>query len=49
MKKSNIVYGSVKNKIVASDLVDERKNRDFDLKDGLLFNHLDYYINFKKI
>ena len=41
------MYGSVKNKIVASDLVEERKNRDFQLKDDKLFNHIDYYNDYK--
>lgn len=28
-KKKKVIYGSVKNKIVASDLIEERKAKDF--------------------
>ena len=34
MSKSKIVYGSIKRKIVSSDLLDERANRDFDHDNG---------------
>ena len=34
MSKQSIVYGSIKNNIVASDLVAERANRDFDHDNG---------------
>lgn len=48
MKNSKIVYGSVKNKVVASDLVAERSNRDFELEGGNIFKHLDYFLDFEK-
>jgi len=34
MSKQEIVYGSIKNKIVSSDLINERNNRDFDISKG---------------
>ena len=41
-----ITYGSVKNKIVASALLEERANRDFELEGGSIFKHLDYFNNY---
>ena len=48
MKNSNqdIVYGSVKNKIVSSDLLQERSNMDFHIEGGIIFKHMDYYVDF---
>ena len=36
--KEKVVYGSIKNKITATDLVNERANKDFDdaKGDGIL-------------
>ena len=33
-KKENIIYGSIKRKIVSSDLIYERSHRDFDHENG---------------
>jgi len=33
-KKENIIYGSIKRKIVSSDLIYERSQRDFDNENG---------------
>ena len=46
---SGIIYGSVKNKIVASDLIEERNNRDFEIKGGLLYKNIDFYANFDQL
>ena len=41
MSKEKIVYGSIKRKIVSSDLIQERANRDFDDENGeVLFKTL---------
>ena len=34
MSKEKIIYGSIKRKIVSSDLIHERANRDFDNDNG---------------
>ena len=34
MSKVDIVYGSIKQKIMSSDLIEERANRDFDDDNG---------------
>lgn len=42
MSKEKIVYGSIKNKVVSSDLLAERANRDFDDENGkALINRFD--------
>jgi hypothetical protein len=33
-KIENIIYGSMKNKITATDLIRERSNKDFDAEKG---------------
>ena len=40
MKKSkdNVIHGSIKRKIVSSDLLSERANRDFDNENGDAIN-----------
>jgi len=38
--KKKIIQGSVKNKIVSSDLQDERDKKDFNDNDGNLFSDL---------
>lgn len=38
MSKESIVYGSIKRKIVASDLLKERANKDFDDEGGEAIN-----------
>lgn len=47
MSKEKIVYGSIKNKVVSSDLLAERANRDFDDENGEVllkaFNVRNYY------
>lgn len=48
MRASPITYGSVKNKIVASDLIRERNNRDFEIEGGNIFKHLDYHVDFEQ-
>ena len=32
MSKQELIYGSMKNKITSSDLINERNNCDFDIK-----------------
>lgn len=46
--KKEIIYGSVKNNIVSSDLAEERRNCDFNVDGGDIFKYLDYYANFKQ-
>ena len=41
MSKEEIVDGSMKNKITSSDLLNERKNRDFDISTNPFFEILD--------
>ena len=38
MSKEKIIYGSIKRKIVSSDLINERANRDFENDDGDALN-----------
>ena len=46
--KSDIVHGSVRNKIVSSDLQAERFKRDFDIEGNNIFKHVDYYASFEQ-
>jgi hypothetical protein len=41
MSKEEIVDGSMKNKITSSDLLNERKNRDFDISTNPFIEILD--------
>ena len=45
---NKIVYGSVKNKIVSSDLQEERANSDFNIKEGNILYHLDFFCDAEK-
>ena len=39
---SKVIYGSIRNKIVSSDLLEERKNKDFEGDFGGVISFPDY-------
>lgn len=37
----------MKNKVVSSDLLEERSKRDFEIEGNNIFRHVDYYMDFE--
>jgi hypothetical protein len=46
--KKKIVFGSVKNKITASDLLEERAQCDFNVPGGKILKYMDFYYSFDR-
>lgn len=46
MEKTAIVHGSVKNKIVSSDLQNERNNRDFQVEPDAFIKNINLHNDF---